>query len=106
MYTALHREPGPNGSITWRCENQHVLACYNGGVTGPCDKKDVSRSPTAATRDFCRDNPGAEMVPAFATSHYTIFDWMCSGRTPRIRRAFMHPDRRGFMPEEWTEVNY
>ncbi len=89
----------------WRCDHGRVLAC-SFGANIPCDEKaDTSRKPGAGARAFCRENPGADVVPAFATGHATIYQWRCGGTRPVMARQVLQVDRRGFPSAFWHVVS-
>jgi hypothetical protein len=88
----------------WRCDRGRVLACSY-GANIPCDAKaDTSRAAGPGAKQFCRENPGADVVPAVATGHATIFAWRCKGKRPAIARQGLKVDRRGFPTEFWHAV--
>jgi hypothetical protein len=88
----------------WRCDHGKVLACSY-GANIPCDSKaDASRVPGPGAKEFCRENPGADVVPAVATGHATIFEWRCKGKRPVIARQVLKVDRRGFPSAFWHVV--
>ncbi len=88
----------------WRCDRGRVLACSY-GANIPCDSKaDTSRAPGPGAREFCRENPGADVVPAVATGHATVFAWHCAGKRPAIARQVLKVDPRGFPAEFWHVV--
>jgi len=89
---------------TWRCDRGRVLACSY-GANIPCEAKaDIGRAPGPGAKEFCRENPGADAVPAVATGHATIFAWRCNGKRPAIARQVLKVDRRGFPTEFWHVV--
>lgn len=88
----------------WRCDRGRVLACSY-GANIPCDRKaDARRRPGAGERGFCRDHPGADLIPAVATGHATVFTWRCRGTRPVIARQVLEIDRRGFPAAFWHVV--
>lgn len=88
----------------WRCERGRVLACSY-GANIPCNRKaDPRRRPGAGERGFCRDHPGADLIPAVATGHATVFEWRCRGTRPVIARQVLEIDRRGFPAAFWHVV--
>jgi len=91
-------------NAAWRCEQGHVLACSY-GANIPCNAKaDARRKPTAAAVEFCRENPGADPIPAVATGRATVYAWRCAGRRPVIARQVLELDRRGFAAPFWHVV--
>ena len=66
---------------SWRCVDGKVYAC-NVGANLPCDEKaDTSRTPSAPIAEFCRQNPGAPVVPMVVTGRATVYEWRC-GQVP------------------------
>ena len=87
----------------WRCMGGNVWVCPV-GANLPCgEKADLSREPTAAMTDFCKQNPGAGM-PAYVTGRATIFSWTCDGATPAIENQAFTADAAGYLSEFWHEV--
>lgn len=91
------------GSVEWGCDKGAVVACINNGITGPCAKVDTDRNPHNGLIEFCNANPNSD-VPAAASGHYTAFDWYCNAGRPTIRRQFMSPDHRGYVPNDYRIV--
>ena len=88
----------------WRCDGGRVLACSY-GANIPCDQKaDTSRVPGRGEREYCRENPGANSVPAVATGHAAVYAWRCQNNRPVITRQVLKVDRRGFPAEFWHVV--
>jgi hypothetical protein len=88
----------------WRCADGKVLACLT-GANIPCDDKaDRSRRASAGSRQFCRDNREADIVPAFAAGRTTIYDWRCSAGVPQIVRQIQKIDGRGYAASFWYPV--
>ena len=48
----------------WGCEDGNVVACLNGGITGPCSKVDLSRTTNHDTIAYCRSHPNDELAAA------------------------------------------
>ncbi|HLI13916.1 MAG TPA: hypothetical protein VKY65_20165 [Alphaproteobacteria bacterium] len=88
----------------WRCAHGHVLACTY-GANIPCDSKaDTSRWPAPGAVNFCRDSPEAEVVPAAATGHATVYEWRCHHGKPKIVRQVLRVDREGYPAAFWYRV--
>jgi hypothetical protein len=86
-----------------RCMDGRLLACFT-GANLPCGKMDSARdNPGAAA--FCRDNPYAGGVPAYATGHDTVYNYRCVSGHAEINGTLFTPDRRGFAAELWTPLN-
>jgi len=91
------------GSTSFRCMDGHVLVCTV-GANLPCGKANTSRKLPGATA-FCRDNPGADFIPAMATGHDTIYQWRCAGDTPQPGGPVEDVDQRGFFKRYWKEID-
>lgn len=90
---------------TWRCAGGHVLACAY-GANIPCDSKaDTSRTPAAGAESFCREHADANVVPAAATGHATVYAWRCRAGRPEIVRRVLKVDRQGFAVSFWHRVS-
>ena len=85
-----------------RCTGGRLLACAVGANLN-CGKANTSRSLRGASA-FCRDNPGADVVPMAATGHDTIYDWRCIGRRAVAGKAVVAVDRDGYDAGNWKEV--
>ncbi len=89
---------------SWRCVDGRVYAC-NVGANLPCDEKaDTSRTPSAPIAEFCRQNPGAPVVPMVVTGRATVYEWRCAASVPVIERQFAVPDSRGYLKNIWYEI--
>nr|WP_294526053.1 hypothetical protein [uncultured Rhodopila sp.] len=86
-----------------RCMDGRLLACFT-GANLPCEKMVQTRdNPGAAA--FCRDNPDAGGVPAYAAGHDTIYSYRCVAGRPEADGTLFTLDRRGFAAELWTPLN-
>nr|WP_294545344.1 hypothetical protein [uncultured Rhodopila sp.] len=86
-----------------RCMDGRLLACF-AGANLPCGKMNRSRdNPGAAA--FCRGNPSAGAVPAYAAGHDTIYSYRCVSGRPEIGGTLFSLDPRGFAAELWTPLN-
>jgi hypothetical protein len=90
------------GATFVRCAGPTLMACSI-GANLVCGKADTRRSNPGATR-WCRDNPGAKIVPLAATGHATIFEWSCVGRRTVRGNAVTAADRHGYIAENWKAV--
>ena len=89
-------------STSFRCMSGEVWLC-NYGANLVCDKANVSRvSPGASA--FCKENPGSDVVPMAATGHDTIYSWECAGNKARITAQVVKVDPRGFIAENWKQI--
>lgn len=93
-----------HGYVKWGCDQGTVVACINSGITGPCEKVDINRTPHDGLVNYCRENPNSE-VPMAASGHYTAFDWACRNGNPVIRGQLTHPDHRGYAPGDYAKVS-
>jgi hypothetical protein len=86
-----------------RCMDGRLLACFT-GANLPCAKMNTERDNKGADA-FCRSNPEAAFVPAFAIGHDSAYAYRCvaghavvSGRTFRL-------DPRGFAASLWAPID-
>ena len=80
-----------------------VYACAV-GANLPCqDKADLSRQPSAAVVEFCRQSPSADVVPAYVTGRATVYEWRCAQGAPDIVRQIATPDAQGYLSNIWYE---
>ncbi len=90
--------------LAWRCDHGRVMVCTY-GANIPCDgKADVSRKPAAGARRFCKENPNAAVVPAYATGHATAYAWRCDADRAVVARQILTLDDRGYATEFWHEL--
>lgn len=85
-----------------RCSGGRLLACAVGANLS-CGKADARRRSVGADA-FCRDNPGAAVVPLVATGHDTIYSWHCVGARAVAGPPVTATDRHGFIRENWSAV--
>lgn len=90
-------------STMFRCASGRVLVCTM-GANLPCGPANTSRIPGTGAVNWCRDHPGAALIPAVATGHDTIFIWECRDGAPRIARQVYAVDARGFIKDYWKEL--
>jgi hypothetical protein len=86
-----------------RCMDGRLLACFT-GANLPCEKMSTARDNPGAVA-FCRANPEADAVPAFATGHDTIYGYRCRSGRPDITGTVFPLDRRGFAAELWAPLD-
>jgi hypothetical protein len=91
----------PNTAFV-RCMGAKLMACYV-GANLDCDKANTRRALPGATA-WCRDNPGARNIPMFATGHDTIYEWSCEGRRAVAGKQVMKVDSRGYIADNWKEI--
>lgn len=89
-------------STSFRCMRGKVWLC-NYGANLVCGKANASRTSAGAT-DFCKQNPGSDIVPMAATGHDTIYEWKCVGDEAHISRQIETVDPRGFITENWKQL--
>ena len=87
---------------SYRCYRGQVLRCTV-GANLPCGKANVSRRLPGADA-WCRKNPNADVIPAAATGHDTIFEWRCAGRKATVAKQTGQVDARGFFKEYWKAL--
>jgi hypothetical protein len=84
----------------FRCVDHRVAVCTTGANLN-CGKADQGRMPGTGALEWCRSNPDADFVPAFAAGHGTIYAWSCRQGEPHIGRQVSGVDTRGFVAENW-----
>jgi hypothetical protein len=89
----------------WRCMNAKVYACTVGANLPCSEKADTRREPSPALVDFCRHNPGAEVIPMTVTGRATVFAWRCAGERPAIVRQIARPDAAGYLTHIWYAID-
>jgi hypothetical protein len=90
-------------TTVFRCTGGQVLVCTV-GANLPCGKANTSQAPGYGVVQWCREHPDAEVVPAVATGHDTIYRWRCRASAPKIVRQTLHVDPRGFVAEFWKTL--
>jgi hypothetical protein len=85
-----------------RCMNGRLYACFV-GANLPCGKMNSARNNPGAD-EFCRTNANADVVPAFATGHDTIYSYRCQSGRPLITGRTFALDPRGFATQFWTPL--
>jgi hypothetical protein len=108
LMRAVHAPPSAPLSVfrhaAWRCADGAVLACSY-GANIPCDQKaDASHTAPVGAKRFCAENHTADVVPAYATGHATIFEWRCAGGEPVIARQVLQVDPTGYPAAFWYHV--
>jgi hypothetical protein len=89
----------------WRCMNGKVYACTV-GANLPCQAKaNTNKTPTQAEKDFCKQRPNAEIIPAAVTGRETIYEWNCINGTPNIVKQQFRQDAGGFLANFWHEIS-
>jgi hypothetical protein len=86
-----------------RCMDGQLLACFT-GANLPCGKMNRARDNPGAEA-FCRANPNAGFVPAYAAGHDSIYRYRCVSGRPDIDGAAQTLDPRGFAAGLWTTLN-
>jgi hypothetical protein len=85
-----------------RCMDGRLWACFT-GANLPCDKMNTARDNKGADA-FCRTNPEAPFVPAFATGHDTIYSYRCVTGRAEITGTTFPLDARGFAATLWAAI--
>lgn len=87
----------------YRCLNGKVLVCFI-GANLPCAKMNVARDNPGAD-EFCRTNPNADVVPAFATGHDAVYSYKCANGKAVVTGSSWALDKRGFARKLWTVIS-
>ncbi|MCL4859129.1 MAG: hypothetical protein KJZ93_06965 [Caldilineaceae bacterium] len=109
LRTAMETPDAPadlfaEGRAFWRCMDSRVYACVVGANIPCMEKADVSQEPTAEMAQFCQENPGAEVIPAYVTGRATIYAWRCENSTPTAGEAVAEVDEQGYNQNFWYEL--
>jgi hypothetical protein len=105
LSTQLGVPPIEPDRVAWRCMGGRVYACTV-GANIPCDARaDTGEEPTEGMVNFCEEQPGAEVIPAYAAGRETVYAWRCNGPEPAISAQLFTPDPRGFDPNVWYQVH-
>jgi hypothetical protein len=92
----------PN-EIFWRCMDDKVYVCAR-GANIPCDSKADRSKVSRGAENYCRENPTAAEVPAYATGHRTVYGWKCNDGHAERGPTVIATDRRGFRTDIWHVV--
>jgi len=89
----------------WRCMDGKVYAC-NVGANLPCyDKANMDKEPNEGMVNYCKENPGSDIIPMSATGHSTVYDWKCDGTKPVAGKQVVQVDQQGYQKDIWYEIN-
>lgn len=91
-----------HGGSFVRCAGGTLMGCMVGANLN-CGHANSSRHSAGADA-FCRDSPGADVVPMAATGHDTIYDWHCDGTHAVAGKTVAEVDRLGFMAGNWRPL--
>jgi uncharacterized protein len=89
---------GASGMLEWRCMDHTVYACASGN-SPICGKMSPNDNITAI-RQFCREEPNAEIVPAAVTGRFPVV-WVCKQGKPVMKQGDFRVDKRGYPVEYW-----
>jgi hypothetical protein len=96
--------PLPAGSVFWRCMQGKVYVCAV-GANLPCGSKADRAKRNPGAESYCRENPAATDIPAFATGHETIYSWRCAAGKAVRGAPLADLDQRGFRSDIWHVVS-
>lgn len=86
----------------YRCMNGKVMVCFV-GANLPCVRMNAKRDNPGAD-SFCRDNPDAGSVPAYAIGHDSIHAYRCRNGKAEVAGTTRQLDERGFAQDLWIEL--
>ena len=89
---------GNSGLLEWRCMDHTVYACASGN--SPICGKMGTNDNIAAIRQFCREEPSAEIVPAAVTGRFPVV-WVCRQGKPVMKQGDFRVDKQGYPVEYW-----
>jgi hypothetical protein len=99
---AFALDPGALGAAFVRCSDDKLLGCMV-GANLVCDKADRRRALPGASA-WCRENPGANVIPMAATGYATIYEWSCKGARAVPGKALVTVDPQGYIADNWKDV--
>jgi hypothetical protein len=99
---AFALDPGALGAAFVRCSDDKLLGCMV-GANLVCDKADRRRALPGASA-WCRENPGANVIPMAATGYATIYEWSCKGARAVPGKALVMVDPQGYIADNWKDV--
>ena len=91
-------------SYHWRCMDRAVYVCAV-GANIPCETKADRAKRNLGADTYCRENPNAAFVPAYATGHNTIYEWSCAGGNSLRGKRYVKLDARGYRIDFWHRVS-
>jgi putative hemolysin len=92
-------------NAVWRCMDNSVWVCHF-GANLPCEEKaDTSQVPNSGMEDYCRENPSADVIPAFATGRATVYEWACRDGKAEVVRQVFDSDAQGYLVDFWYELS-
>ncbi len=86
----------------YRCMNGKAMVCFV-GANLVCVRMNARRENLGADT-FCRDNPNAGSVPAYAIGHDSIHAYWCRNGTAEVTGTTRQLDQRGFAKNLWIEL--
>jgi hypothetical protein len=86
-----------------RCMDGHLMACFT-GANLPCGKLSATRDNPGADA-FCKSDPNAAIVPAYATGHDSAFSYRCRSGRAEVTGSTFPVDARGFAKPLWTRID-
>lgn len=86
----------------YRCMNGKVMVCFV-GANLPCVRMNAKRENPGADL-FCRDNPDAGSVPAYAIGHDSTHAYRCRNGKAEVTGTTWQLDQRGFARDLWIEL--
>jgi hypothetical protein len=88
----------------WRCMSGAVYVCAV-GANIPCDARADRAKRNTGAEHYCRENPDASFVPAYATGHASLYAWSCSAGKPVAGKPMSKLDHRGYRIDFWHRVS-
>jgi hypothetical protein len=91
-------------SYYWRCMDGAVFVCAI-GASIPCDAKADRAKRNSGAEYYCRENPNAPFVPAYAAGHSGIYEWTCSAGRAIRGKVLLTLDHRGYPVDFWHRLS-
>lgn len=88
----------------WRCMDHSLWVCHFGANIPCTEKADMSRAPTSGMKDYCKANPSADNIPAYAAGRATAYEWKCNNGKPELAGQLFKSDSQGYPAVYWYKL--
>jgi hypothetical protein len=95
----------PPNSMFWRCMEGKLYLCIR-GANIPCDSKADRSLFNRGAMNYCRNNPNADAVPAYAAGHRSVYCWRCVQGHAEHGPVVAATDMRGYRIDFWHLIDY
>ena len=91
-------------NAVWRCVDAHVWVCHFGANLPCLEKANTSKVATSEMEDYCKTNPGVDVIPAAVTGRATVYEWKCNAGKPEVVKQVFQVDPQGYLSNFWYEL--